>query len=139
MKISRRFREELVQEIQFVVKKIREEQELRRKVFYYSGVYGLVSRIFNLNFDPELVFMHLVLNATYGALKDRANNIVLGRDTLIEFPDDLFDKLCDALETLAEEIENDAKTYHTLQKIANLAYVTTGNGYYLYQKGILKI
>ena len=63
----------------------------------------------------------------------------MGKDTLIDLPDDLFDKLCDSLEELAEKIEKDEDTYSVLQKLSVFAYVTTGNGYYLYRKGILRI
>lgn len=139
MKIPKNFREELVKEINFVAERMRKEPDPRKKLYYYSGVYGLVNRTFNINFDPELLFMHLILNSTYGIMKSRVDAIILGRDTLIEVPDNLFDRLSDALEELAENVEKNEETYLTLQKIANLAYVTTGNGFYLYQKGILKI
>jgi hypothetical protein len=54
-------------------------------------------------------------------------------------PSNLFDRLCSCMEELATRIERNQKTYAILQDIANIAYSTTGNGFYLYTKGILKI
>ena len=139
MDIPENLRKELVEEINFVILKIKEEVDLRKRLYFFSGVYSLVNRIFNLSFDPQLVFIHLVLNASYTTINNRINAIVMGKDTLIEIPDNLFDKLYDVLEELTQKIRDDEDTYLVLQKFASLAYVTTGNGYYLYQKGILKI
>jgi len=139
MDISENLREELVNEINFVISKIREEVDLRKKIFFYSGIYGLVNRIFNIRFDPQLVFMHLVLNTSFSLINDRINAIVLGKDTLVEIPDNFFDRLCNALEELARNIAEDEDTYTVLQRIATISYLTTGNGYYLYQKGDLEI
>jgi len=55
------------------------------------------------------------------------------------FPKDVFDKLENALEELVVKIEKGEKTYPVLEKISNLAYSTTGNGYYLYLKGMLTV
>ena len=137
MNISNSLRTELINEIKFVISKIKKEPDLRKKSFFFSGVYSLVNRIFNLSFDPQLVFIHLVLNATHTTINSRINSIVMGKDTLIDLPDDLFDKLCDSLEELAEKIEKDEDTYSILQKLSVFAYVTTGNGYFLLNNYVL--
>lgn len=139
MNIPSELRSKLVKEIRFVAEKIRTERELRTKVYYFSGIHGEMFRIFNLYFDPQLLFAHNVLNYVYQAMRARADVIVMGRDNLINFPDGFFDKLCERLEKLANAIENDQDLYQILQDISCLAYVTTGNGYYLFQKGILRI
>ena len=72
-------------------------------------------------------------------MRNRSDVIILGKDTVIDFPEGFFEKLGDCLEELAKSIESDQDTYAVLQKISSLAYISTGNGYYLYQKGILKI
>jgi len=138
MEISSDLRSKLVKEIRFVVESIRAETDLRKKIYYFSAVYGEMFRIFNINFDRQLVFAHGVLNFSYQNLKARADAIVLGRDTVIDFPDGFFDRLCEYLEQLASVIENDQDSYAVLQDILCLAYISTGNGYYLYQKGTLR-
>ena len=72
-------------------------------------------------------------------MRTRSDIIILGKDTVIDFPEGFFEKLSECLEELAKNIENNQDTYAVLQKISLLAYISTGNGYYLYQKGILKI
>jgi hypothetical protein len=51
----------------------------------------------------------------------------------------LFDGLQDALSLLADSIESGERTYSILERIANLAYSTSGNGYYMFLKGMLKV
>jgi hypothetical protein len=40
---------------------------------------------------------------------------------------------------LALAIDNDENVYEVLQKIAVHSYILSGNGYYLYRKGTIKI
>ena len=139
MEIPRNLREKLVREIRFVVEKIRTEPDLRTKIYYFSGVYAEMLRILNINFDPQLLFAHNLMNNSYQTMRVRADTVVLGRDTTIDFPDGFFDRLCSLLEELANNIANNQNLYQTLQNISCLSYITTGNGYYLFQKGILRV
>jgi len=54
-------------------------------------------------------------------------------------PEGLFNFLAQSLQDLADVIAKDGDVTPHLKKIAIAAYATTGNGYYLYQKGILKL
>jgi len=139
MDIPTNLREKLVREIRFVADRIKKERELRTKVYYYSGVYGEMLRLLNISFDPQLLFAHSVIQDSYQSLRARSDTIVLGRDTTISFPDGFFDGLCSLLEELAKNIEKNQDIYQTLQSISCLSFITTGNGYYLFQKGILTI
>lgn len=139
MRIQKNLRERLVHEIRFVVEKIRTEGDIRPKIYYFSGIYGEMLRILNINFDPQLLFAHNVINNSYQTMRVRADTIVLGGDTTINFPDGFFEQLCSLLEDLAFCIERDQDLYRILQDISCLSYITTGNGYYLFQKEILKV
>jgi len=138
MDLSADLRERLVNEIRFVVGKIRTQSDLRKKIYYFSGVYGEMFRLFNISYDPQLLFAHNILSNAYQPMRALADTIELGRDTTIVFPDDFFDSLCALLENLANQIANNQDTYTTLQAISCLSYINTGNGYYLFLKGILK-
>lgn len=135
MKISKTHKEILLKEIQIVREKISQEKELRKKVFYYSAIYSEIARLYNHEYNPHLQFMHFVLNVSYNAMRDRLNMIVAG-DTTVPFPDNFFDELDKLLEKMQENIRNDEETYSVLEKISNLTYLLSGNGYYLSQKGI---
>jgi len=139
MEIPKELRERLVKEIKFIAEKMRAESDPRVKMFYFSGVYGEMLRLANIHFDKQLLFAHNVLNYAYQTMKGRVDIVVMGRDRLIDLPDALFDRLCERLEQLASCIEKDEELYQTLQEISLLAYIATGNGYYLFQKGVVKI
>lgn len=137
MNLPTDLRERLVNEIGFVVNRIRTQPDLRKKVYYFSGVYGEMVRLLNINYDPQLLFAHNVLSSAYQSMRALSDTIELGRDTTIVFPDNFFDRLCTLLEELANQIRDDQDMYNTLQAISCMSYINTGNGYYLFLKGIL--
>lgn len=139
IKIPLELKRRLVEEFKFIERKMREEKDVRRKLYYFSATYGEVFRILNMAYDPQLVFMHFVLNGAYATMDGLLTRIEQGVERVIRFPENYFEKLVEMVGKLTELIENDKDTYEILQKIAVLTYTITGNGYYLYQKGVLKI
>ena len=139
MRISKEFKKLLVDELKTVAEKVNKEEDFRKKNYFFSGAFGTVSRVFNFNFDPELILIHSVLNLAYGVVDTLQKRIERGEEEIIEIPDKFFDKLADLTEELALSIETDGNIYEVLQKIAVHSYILSGNGYYLYQKGIIKI
>jgi len=135
MKISARNKKKLLGEIKFVVERMNGEKDPKSKLYFFTAIYGAISRIFNEEFIPDLVFAHLVLNATYTNIKSRLDN----PENTIKVPKEIFNSLVIATEELYDAIEKDKSLYEPLKKFSLLTFVTTGNGYYLYQKGLLKI
>lgn len=135
MKISKKHRDILVKEINFARKKILGEKDPKRKAYFFSGTYVMLPRIFNLEYDPQLQFIHLVLQVAYGTIIQRINAIAMG-DTSVPFPSNYFDKLDGLLGRLQRSIEKDENTYTILEKISNLTYLLSGNGHYLSTKGV---
>jgi hypothetical protein len=138
VKLKGEHKKVILEEFDFAVKKMREKQSAEDKLFFFSGTYGAISRVFNISFDPQLVFIHFVLNTAYTNIMGRLNAIK-GGDKAVQFPEWFFDRLTDATEDLGNKIEKGQDTYLVLEKINNLVYLTTGNGYYLLEKGMLKI
>lgn len=138
MKLSSEHKKIILEEFDFAVKKMKESQTQDQKLFYFSSTYGVLSRIFNINFDSELVFIHAVLNNAYTNMLGRFKAIKSG-ETSVTFPADFFEKLTCCIEELAERIKKDSSLYNTLIKISLLTFVTTGNGAYLLEKGSFKI
>jgi len=138
MNLPADLRERLVNEIRFVVERIRAEPNVRKKVYYFSGVYGEMFRLLNISYDPQLLFAHNIMSNACQLMRALSDAIELGRDTNVVFPDNFFDRLCVLLEELANQIADDHDTYDTLQAISCLSYINTGNGYYLFLKGILR-
>ncbi len=139
MEIDDQFKNILVEEFRLVASKIRDESDMRRKNFFFSAAYGVVHRIINIAFDPELVIIHNVLNSMYTIVNNLQTSIESGHEKIIQIPMFLFDNLADLLDELAGAIQEGQNTYEIIQKIAVLSYMLTGNGYYLYQKGIIEV
>jgi len=135
MKLSKTHKEILLNEIEIVRDRMKKETVARRKIFFYSAIYSKLSRLFNLEYHPHLQFMHFVLNVSYNAMNQRLGLIASG-DPTVKLPDNFFEELDKLLAKLQDDIKKDEDTYLVLEKIANLSYLLSGNGYYLSQKGV---
>jgi len=138
MRLSANNQLALASEIRTVVDHMSKATTAQEKVYFFSAIFGVAHRIMNLEFDPELGFMHHVTNAAYNTINTTLLFVTQGQ-SMSTFPENVFDKLQDALKDLATYIEEGKQTYPVLERISNLAYSTSGNGYYLFLKGILKI
>ena len=135
MKLSAWARKTLIDEIEFTIEKMRENKDPKLIYYYFSAVYGVLHRIFNIEYSSDLVFVHFVLSSIHSQINSRLQT----PDKVIEIPDELFDKLITATNELLDDIKNNRNPYKTLKKFTLLGYVTIGNGYYLYQKGLIKL
>jgi len=135
MKISENYRNILADEIGIVREKMNGENDPRRKIYYYSALFGMTRRIYNLEFDPHVQFMDFIFFITYGQILNRTT-VFLSGDTTIPVSNDFFIKLNNCLEKLENRIRANEDTYDLLEKIVTLAFTLDGNGYYLLQKGI---
>ncbi|MFZ3168198.1 MAG: hypothetical protein WA130_11335 [Candidatus Methanoperedens sp.] len=135
MKISPNYRNILADEIKIVRTKIDQENDPRKKIFYYSALYGMTRRIFNFEFDPQLQFIDYILNTTHNTMLTRIAALI-GGDTSIPVTNDFFINLNKCLEQLEGRIRTNEDTYDILEKIVNLTSTIDGNGYFLVQKGV---
>lgn len=135
MKIKKENKKTLINEIEFAIQKMKEEQNPKAKIYYFSAVYGVMQRIFNIDYDSDLVFAHFVISSTF----NNVNMRLLNPDPVIKIPDDLTENIISVTEELLEMIKKDMNLYEVLKKFVLIGYITVGNGYYLYQKGLIKI
>ncbi len=138
MKISEDLRKKFVRELRFCSQNMMEEKNIRKKIFFYSAAYGMARRVMNLEFDPQIQMIESILEFSYQIINVRIKILTSG-DTTIPIVEGMLDKLTEAVYELSIRIEKDQDTYETLQKISNYAFITTGNGYYLYTKGLVQI
>lgn len=139
MNLSKDMQKVFTDEIHFVLRRMKDSDDAAKKLYFFSAVFGAAFRIMNIEFDPELAFIHHVLNNAYGTINARLASLAQGAERGITVPENLFGKLEEALEEMVARVERGEETYPVLQTIANLAYSTTGNGYYLYLKGLLPV
>lgn len=138
MDISANSQRALVTEIRTAVEYMRKAKAAQEKMYFFSAVFGIANRIMNLEFDPELGFMHHVTSAAYTTINSNLLMMSTGQ-SIRTVPPQMFEKLEEVLEDLATRIEQRKSTHSALQRISNLAFSTSGNGYYLFLKGALKL
>jgi len=138
MNISDNFREIILKDINYVVAKMDKSGTFEEKVYYFSGIHGMIQRIFNIEYDEELVYAFFILRETHNAFSSRLHAIKSGQNEIPMY-NEHFEKLIIIVKELAKKIEKKENIDDTLKKFLILSYVTTGNGYYLLQKGLLKI
>ena len=139
MNLSPEMQERFIDEVNFVIKNMKNTDNPTEKLYFFSAGYAMAQRIINLEYEPELNFIQQVLQLVYNMVNARLIAISAGQEGGISIPDKLLTRLEEALEEMVDRIEQGKETYPALQKMVNLAYSTTGNGYYLYLKGMIKI
>lgn len=139
MKLSFNSKKAIVEELTYVANTIPKQADPPKKLFVYSAAQAMVNRILNIEFDADLILIHTVLQSTYVEINSRLNSIMTGAERAITIDPSLFDFLARSLQDLADAISQDKDIAAQLAKIAAAGYATTGNGYYLHQKGILKL
>jgi hypothetical protein len=141
MPLREEFRQRLATEYGYASTKMKEAQPAR-KLFYFSAFFGEASRILNWEWDSDLVLIHAVTRHTY-------NQIIGAIQTTHEIlPSDwetIYEKLTQNASDLSTYFEKEGnkdskeELYQTLCSLAEIAYVVSGNGIYLYEKGLLKL
>ena len=139
MNISDNFKETIVEEIKYVARKMDQSKDVNQKIYFFSGIYSIIQKIFNLEYDSNLIFLHFVVRHTYDAFNGRLQAIIKGGETIIPLHEEHFKKLSQITKELAKKLQKNEDLNDTLKKFAILSYTTTGNGYYLQQKGSLNI
>lgn len=138
MSQDRFFRKELVQELRRVEALIKKESSMEKKVYYLSAAYGITSRTFRYRFTKDVLMADFVLQTSYRILSERISRIRSG-DTTIDIDDDIFNKICENLKMLADRLEKEEGIQEPLENILTIAFVTTGPGNYLHEKGDIKL
>ena len=129
MKIPNDLRKRLLNEFDFCIKKIQEEEHIRKKLYYFSGTYGAVERIMRLHLDRQLLLVHAVLNLCYNSLIGLVQSRERG-DIARELPSNLSEILVEYVTELRNKLAEDKDTYKTLEKFVDLGFRVSGPGYY---------
>lgn len=139
MKLSNNSRQIIVDEFLYIANRLNGESQITDKIYAYSAAYSVVNRVLNIEFEPTLILMHSVLQTTHAQINNTSGAIAAGAEKVITIPKNLFNYLAQGLQDLVAAISKDGDILTPLERIAIAGYITTGNGYYLYQKGILKL
>ena len=139
MELSDQYRKLLVKEINFVLKSMNENKDALEILYYFSGITGMIHRILNIEFHPELVHAHFVLQSTQETLRQTIMSARRGEIATPRVTDEHIEKLIEFTKALANRIRQKKSIDNVLKKFILLTYSISGNGYYLVKKGLFKV
>ena len=135
------FRQHLAKEYRYAATKMQESPEPVKKLYYFSVLFGEAQRVLNWEWYRDLALIYLISQDTYG----HVNNLIMQPVMLSVLPIDVsavITALTQAtadLATYLEQTEDNAEKLHQiLGRFAEISYAVTGNGSYLYEKGLIK-
>ena len=143
MRLPKPIHQRLATEYRFIADSIAATTDMSKKLYFFSAYYSEAARMMNQAWDAELALIHLVTQTAYRELISRVNQTRSGEDNIIGVNEMLPAELTHVCSDLAGLFEDNAvdsgKLLRTLSRIAELSYLTTGNGNYLFLKGHIKI
>jgi len=135
---SKKYKDIIAKELEFVINKMNQSPTIEEKLYYFSAVQGVLNRILNLEYTGQLLSSFYITNETLKMFQQRLAGFKAG-DTAIRLTEEQLLRLSQVTGEFLETIRNDGNVDEVLKKYIVLLYSTTGNGYYLMEKGVLKI
>lgn len=143
LELPQNIREDLTKEFRIAADMMKEAPDLPSKLYVFSSFQGAISRAFNKSWHGELALLHFVLQTAHAAISNRLNAMMAGRDRPIQVPNEVSDRLTAVADKLATIVTvehiDEVVLVDIAVELATLTYTTTGNGYYLYLKGDIKL
>ena len=137
-------RQRLAKEYRYAATKMQESQQPAKKLFYFSVFFGEAQRVLNWEWNTDLALIQLVTQQVHTQINTTMQVPGLGQTLPIDWTT-VFDKLTQVASDLAayyEKTENEDSREGLCQILghfAEIAYVVSGNGSYLYEKGFFKL
>jgi hypothetical protein len=142
MELQKNYFDMLMWTIDDVIERIDKPSTIEEKLYFFSAVYGTANKIMNFECDPLLVLLHQEIQSTHANFTGRINQpINPNNESFMGMPDEFVIALIAYTKELRTALvkNNDSEIRLVIQKFANLSYASTGNGFYLYTIGRLKI
>ncbi len=141
MQLQEVSRQRLATECRYAVTRMRQEIGPARKLYYFSVFYGEAQRILNSEWDPDIALIQMVTQQTYNQINSQIPSLgtTIPIDATIVY--EQLTKVASDLANYFEKTEDETtreELYQILSRLAEIAYVTGGNGAYLYEKGLIK-
>jgi len=129
MKLPQQLKEDVNNELSFIIKRMGEEPDIGKKMYYYSAVKGAFERAGRLYYDREIQVVTPIVDITYALINDRINHIKIG-DATVPFSDSMLTQLIEGLVELKQAINEDKTVYPAIEKLMEVAYLSSGPGFY---------
>ena len=133
----------LASEYGYAVTKMKENQDVTKKLFYFSVFFGETQRVLNWEWDRDLVIIHQLTQQLHAQITATLQNPMLWQGVPIDWQI-IFDKMTDVSSSIAsyfgkaETERNREELLSIFGRLAEIAYAINGNGSYLIEKGIFK-
>lgn len=128
----------IIKELEFILGKMDQAKNIDEKIYFFSAIQGLFNRILNLDYTENLLVAFFATNDAYTTLQQRLTANKQG-DIGAKLTENQLAKLSEITKELLKQVVDDGDIDLVLRKYFVLGYSATGNGYYLMEKGILKI
>ena len=141
MHLSPELNKRLKDEMRLAVDKMVETENPNQMLYYFSVFFGEATRVLNWQWDEDLVLIWTIGQNVHGALNQRLQAITQG-ERVITITKPYFDALKRQAITLVEWVEKEGNKTELCDIMAGLAkiiYATTGNGFYLLDKGFISL
>jgi hypothetical protein len=132
------FKKELVKELRSVEAFMKKEENIEKKIYYFSAAYGITSRTYRYAFSDDILLADLVLTTGYQALTDRLQRVKSG-DITVKLDATIFKKIEEGLRQLADAFENSESILKPLKVILTATFSTSGAGNYIREKGMFEL
>ena len=142
MQLPDDLRTRLATEYRTAVDRMRDSDDPFGQIYYFSVFFGEASRVLNWHWDRDLALINLVTQGTQRAVSQRLQTIVSNTERVVQLSEEFFDAFSQAASDLTDYVEQDGDPEElraVLGRMAELSYVTTGNGYYLLDKGQISL
>lgn len=141
--LPKALQERLASEFRFAADGMKAAEDYPTKVYFFSVFYGEPGRILNLHWERSLALLHDVVQKACQQMNLKPT-LPEGTTPLLKgIPIgwmEAFDQVGDEIASTYEADEVDeSRLYAALGRVAELAYVLTGNGFYLFMRGAIKL
>ena len=137
--MRKEYKQRLANEYRYAAERMREEKEPARKLFYFSVFFGEAQRVLNWEWDKDLALIYMVTRQVHNQVNQMTQS-----PALMMLPINgaaVNEKLTEAAGDLASIFEkphaSKEELYSILSQLSEIAYIVTGNGSYLYEKGMI--
>ena len=132
------FKKELVKELRKAEAFMKREENIEKKIYYFSAAYGITNRTYRYAFSDDVLLADLVLTAGYQALSDRLQRVKSG-DITVKLDEAIFKKIEEGLRQLADAFENNESILKPLKVILTATFSTSGAGNYIRERGMFEL
>jgi hypothetical protein len=138
--MHKEYQQRLAKEYHYAVTKMQEAPPAK-KLFYFSVFFGEAQRVLNLEWSRDLALIYITTLHVYNQINAQAplsGQLPINMATVYEKLTQTASDLANYFEK-AENADSGEELSQILGRFAEIAYVVSGNGSYLYEKGLIKL